>query len=115
MTAMARPHDEEPPPFLGSEPPPLAARGLSLIIITLFLVSVVLASVIQVPETVSSTFVLVPLRGVDPIRAPRAGRVLQVLATESARAHLASLGYEIPAPRRAEPDMPALWDDVATG
>ena len=36
------------------------------------------------------------------------------IATESARAHLASLGYEIPAPRRAEPDMPALWDDVPT-
>jgi Holliday junction DNA helicase RuvB len=36
------------------------------------------------------------------------------IATESARAHLASLGYEIPAPRRSEPDMPALWDDVAT-
>ena len=34
------------------------------------------------------------------------------IATESARAHLASLGYEIPAPRRAEPEMPALWDDL---
>jgi Holliday junction DNA helicase RuvB len=34
------------------------------------------------------------------------------IATEAARAHLAALGYEIPAPRRAEPDMPALWDDV---
>jgi holliday junction DNA helicase RuvB len=34
------------------------------------------------------------------------------IATEAARAHLAALGYEIPAPRRAEPDMPALWDDL---
>jgi Holliday junction DNA helicase RuvB len=34
------------------------------------------------------------------------------IATESARAHLAALGFEVPAPRRAEPDMPALWDDL---
>jgi Holliday junction DNA helicase RuvB len=34
------------------------------------------------------------------------------IATESARAHLAALGFDIPAPRRAEPEMPALWDDL---
>jgi Holliday junction DNA helicase RuvB len=34
------------------------------------------------------------------------------IATEAARAHLASLGFDVPVPRRAEPDMPALWDDV---
>jgi Holliday junction DNA helicase RuvB len=34
------------------------------------------------------------------------------IATEAARSHLASLGFEVPVPRRAEPDMPALWDDV---
>jgi Holliday junction DNA helicase RuvB len=34
------------------------------------------------------------------------------IATEAARSHLASLGYEIPAPRRSEPDMPALWEDL---
>jgi Holliday junction DNA helicase RuvB len=34
------------------------------------------------------------------------------IATEAARSHLAALGFEIPPPRRAEPDMPALWDDV---
>ena len=32
------------------------------------------------------------------------------IATEAARQHLAGLGYEIPPPRRPEPDMPALWD-----
>jgi Holliday junction DNA helicase RuvB len=36
------------------------------------------------------------------------------IATEAARGHLASLGFEIPAPRRSEPDMPPLWDDVPT-
>ena len=35
------------------------------------------------------------------------------IATEAARAHLAKLGYEIPPPRRGEPDMPGFWDDPA--
>jgi holliday junction DNA helicase RuvB len=33
------------------------------------------------------------------------------IATDAARSHLAALGYEIPPPRRAEPDMQPLWDD----
>ncbi len=40
-------------------------------------------------------------------RTPQ-GRV----ATEAARGHLGALGYDIPAPRRTEPDMPPLWDDI---
>ena len=34
------------------------------------------------------------------------------IATDAARSHLASLGYEIPSPRRAEPDLQALWEDL---
>ncbi len=37
------------------------------------------------------------------------------IATELARGHLSGLGYEIPPPRRAEPDMPSLWADDAGG
>jgi Holliday junction DNA helicase RuvB len=33
------------------------------------------------------------------------------IATEAARSHLAGLGFEIPPPRRGEPDMPSLWTD----
>jgi Holliday junction DNA helicase RuvB len=33
------------------------------------------------------------------------------IATDLARAHLAGLGFEIPPPRRGEPDMPSLWTD----
>jgi Holliday junction DNA helicase RuvB len=40
-------------------------------------------------------------------RTPQ-GRV----ATDNARAHLALLGYEVPPPRRAEPDMAALWEST---
>jgi Holliday junction DNA helicase RuvB len=32
------------------------------------------------------------------------------IATDLGRAHLSALGYEIPPPRRPEPDMPGLWD-----
>ena len=32
------------------------------------------------------------------------------IATEAARQHLARRGFEIPAPRRPEPDAPGLWD-----
>ncbi len=37
------------------------------------------------------------------------------IATEAARAHLAALGYEIPPPRRAEPEILPLWDDPGSG
>jgi holliday junction DNA helicase RuvB len=37
------------------------------------------------------------------------------IATESARSHLAGLGYEIPPPRRAEPEIVPLWDDPGSG
>jgi Holliday junction DNA helicase RuvB len=36
------------------------------------------------------------------------------IATEAARTHLAGLGYEIPPPRRAEPDIVPLWEDPGT-
>ena len=35
------------------------------------------------------------------------------IATDAARQHLAGLGFEIPPPRRAEPEQPALWETPA--
>jgi Holliday junction DNA helicase RuvB len=37
------------------------------------------------------------------------------IATDAARQHLARLGFEIPPPRRAEPDMAGLWEDPRGG
>jgi Holliday junction DNA helicase RuvB len=37
------------------------------------------------------------------------------IATEAARQHLAKLGFEVPPPRRGEPDMVGLWEDAPTG
>jgi Holliday junction DNA helicase RuvB len=66
----------------------------------------VLAEEVETIEDVYEPFML-RLGFLD--RTPQ-GRV----ATEAARQHLAALGYEIPPPRRAEPEMPPLWDDLST-
>ena len=62
----------------------------------------VLAEEVETIEDVYEPFLL-RLGFLD--RTPQ-GRI----ATEAARAHLAKLGYEIPPPRRGDPDMPSLWD-----
>ena len=68
--------------FLDVEPPPLAMRGLAYILILLFLAAVVAAVTVQVPETVRAAFVLVPVRGTDPVRALRAGTVISIAVAE---------------------------------
>jgi membrane fusion protein len=63
-------------------PPHWVARGLSTLIIVIFVVAVAAAAMVQVPETVSGPFVLVPERGADPVRAAREGTVADVRAIE---------------------------------
>jgi Holliday junction DNA helicase RuvB len=62
----------------------------------------VLAEEVETIEDVYEPFLL-RLAFID--RTPQ-GRI----ATELARTHLARLGFEIPTPRRAEPDMLPLWE-----
>jgi Holliday junction DNA helicase RuvB len=62
----------------------------------------VLAEEVETIEDVYEPFLL-RLGFLD--RTPQ-GRI----ATEGARQHLARLGFEVPPPRRAEPDMNPLWD-----
>ncbi len=69
------PDPGEPPAFLGTTAPPWAVRGLATLLLTLFAVAVLGAVAIPLPETVASQFVLVPLRGADPVRAPLDGTV----------------------------------------
>jgi membrane fusion protein, hemolysin D len=69
-------------PFLEGEPPHWAARGLSLLILVVFVAGVIASVVITLPETVSSPFVLVPGHGADPIRASRGGTVTAVRLAE---------------------------------
>jgi len=72
--------DEEP--FLPSDPPPFAAQSLAWLLIALFVVVAAVSVAVRVPETIVAPFSLVPVRGTDPVRAPRAGTVTEVLAVE---------------------------------
>ena len=71
--------------FLDPEPPHWAARGLGRLIIALFVITVLATIVVQVPETVSGRFTLVPLRGTDPVRTQKEG-VLSVVAVQEGEA-----------------------------
>jgi Holliday junction DNA helicase RuvB len=67
----------------------------------------VLSEEVETIEDVYEPFLL-RLAFID--RTPQ-GRI----ATDAARTHLASLGYEIPPPRRSEPDMVGLWEEPPAG
>ena len=64
-------------PFLEKDPPHWAARGLAYIVILFFVTAVAVAVLLRIPETVTSPFVLVPIRGTDAIRALRGGVVAE--------------------------------------
>ncbi len=72
-----------PPPFLDDEPPPWLARALATSALVIASVAVVAAILVTVPETVTGTFMLVPARGADPVRAPHEGVVVRVASTEA--------------------------------
>lgn len=68
--------------FLDKDPPPFVVRGLAYLIIALFVIAMVAAAVITVPETVSGQFRLLPVDGADPIRSRKDGVVSSVAARE---------------------------------
>ncbi len=71
-------------PYLDATPPHWAARGLAWVLIVLAIGAGATAVLVHVPESVSSPFVLVPVQGGDPVRAPRPGTVVEVRASEGA-------------------------------
>jgi membrane fusion protein len=73
----------EPPTFLDEEPPPWAARALATVLLVLFTTALVALFVVRVPETVSASFVLEPMRGADPVRALHPGIVSTVNVVEA--------------------------------
>lgn len=68
--------------FLELTPPHWAARGLAYAIILVVALGALAAVAIKMPETVTAQFVLVPVRGTDPVKASRSGIVAQVFANE---------------------------------
>lgn len=69
-------------PFLETDPPHWAARGLAYLFILIFVSLLLAAILIQIPETVSGPFVLTHLRGTDPVRASDDGIVTEVQVSE---------------------------------
>lgn len=76
--------DPTTPPFLDTDPPHWAARGLAYLLILLFLCLAVSAVAVHVPETVTGSFRLVPERGTDPVRALRRGTVASLRVSDGA-------------------------------
>lgn len=71
--------------FLDSSPPHWAANGLSWFILLIALLAAVAVAVVRVPETVAGRFTLLPVSGVDPVRAFRDGVVSSVPTAEGAQ------------------------------
>jgi membrane fusion protein, hemolysin D len=86
---------DQPVAFFESEPPHWAARGLAWMIILVFVAAIVASVVIRLPETVSSSLRLVPLRGADPIRAVRGGVVTAVRVREGETARRGEPAFTI--------------------
>ncbi len=68
--------------FLDLTPPHWAARGLAWALITVFALGAIASVAVTMPEKVTAQFVLVPVRGADPVKAIRGGVVTELLATE---------------------------------
>ena len=64
--------------FLAPDPPHWVARGLSTVLLSLFVVAAIASVVVRVPETVRGDFTITPIRGADPVRTPREGTVASV-------------------------------------
>jgi multidrug efflux pump subunit AcrA (membrane-fusion protein) len=68
--------------FLDTTPPHWVARGLAYVIIAAFVVGILGAVLVKVPETVSGPFTLIPIRGTDPVRAVKSGVLVGVEVSE---------------------------------
>jgi len=68
--------------FLEPDPPHWVARGLGYVLILVSVAALVFSLLVQIPETVSSPFVLTPMHGTDPVRSQSAGVVAEVRVRE---------------------------------
>src|SRR5260370_8528449 len=64
------------------EPPRGVIRWTACLLIAAFLVALLIAIVMRLPETVDCRFVLIPATGADPIQAPRQAIVSRVVVEE---------------------------------
>ena len=94
------------PPFLQSSPPSWAARGTAWMLLLLFAAGVLALVLVQVPETVSAPFVVVPERGADAVRTLHDGIITDVRVSDAqavdAGALLFTINSEVAGDRAAE-------------
>jgi multidrug resistance efflux pump len=74
---------DEQAEMLPVEPPPLIVSGTAWLLALMFVVALIAAIVVQVPETVRCQFVLAPRHGADPIQAPYSAVVSAVRVAEA--------------------------------
>ena len=77
-----RPSIETESEMLPQNPPPWFVRTTSWLLVSMFLVAVLAACVVRLPETVTCAFVLTPAQGADPIQSPLSAVVDKVCVTE---------------------------------
>ena len=73
----------DPAPFLDPSPPSWAARSLGWVLLAIFVVAAAALVLVQVPEAVAARFVLVPIRGTDPVRTLHNGLVSTVRVNDA--------------------------------
>src|SRR5262249_9528570 len=64
------------------EPPPWVIRWTAWLLIAAFLLALLLAIVLRLPETVDCRFLLIPATGADPIQSPRQAIISRVVVEE---------------------------------
>ena len=68
--------------MLPQDPPPKVIRFMGWWLICLFIISLLAAIFVHLPETEHAAFVLIPREGADPIQSPRLATVNRVSVTE---------------------------------
>jgi multidrug efflux pump subunit AcrA (membrane-fusion protein) len=68
--------------MLPQDPPPKVIRFIGWWLISLFVIGLLVAIFVHLPETEHAAFILVPRDGADPIQSPRLATVSRVLVTE---------------------------------
>jgi multidrug resistance efflux pump len=68
--------------MLPQDPPPKVIRFIGWWLILLFVIGLLVAIFVHLPETEHAAFILVPREGADPIQSPRLATVSRVLVTE---------------------------------
>src|SRR5262249_6226717 len=64
------------------DPPPWGIRGTAWLLIAAFVLDLLIAVVMRLPQTVDRRIVLIPATGADPIQSPRHARMNRVAAEE---------------------------------